>query len=70
MKSIAINPLFASLNDTEKEYINHSIDFLYSQHHSETINEETQKVIDDALSGEGIAGSYSTVEELMEALNA
>lgn len=47
----AINPLFTSLNDTEKEYINHAIDFLYSQHHTETVNEETQKVIDDALFG-------------------
>ena len=70
MRSVAINPLFSALYDTEKEYINSSIDFLYSQHHSEIVNEETQKVIDDALSGEGIAGSYDTVEDLMEALNA
>ncbi|MCR5790857.1 MAG: hypothetical protein K6G83_13295 [Lachnospiraceae bacterium] len=70
MKSIAINPLFAALFDSEKEYINHSIDFLYSQHHLEQVNDETQKVIDDALSGEGIMGSYDTVEDLMVALDA
>ncbi|MBR1875533.1 MAG: hypothetical protein IJ805_00330 [Lachnospiraceae bacterium] len=70
MRGIAINPLFSSLYDTEKEYINNSIDFLYSQHHSDTVNKETQKVIDDALSGDGIIGSYDTVDELMTALNA
>ena len=70
MSSIAVNPLFSSLYDTEKEYINQSIDFLYSQHHAETVNEETQKVIDEALSGKGILGSYDTVEELMVELNA
>ena len=70
MSSIAINPLFLSLYDTEKEFINHSIDFLYSQNHSEAVNVETQKIIDDALSGKGIAGSYDTVEDLMKALNA
>ncbi|MBO4336999.1 MAG: hypothetical protein J5842_02900 [Lachnospiraceae bacterium] len=70
MKSIAINPLFAALNDTEKDYINNSIDFLYSQHHSEAVNDETQKVIDEALDGKGILGSYETVDDLMVALNA
>ena len=70
MSSVMINPLFSLLYDTEKEYINRSIDFLYSEHHSETVNEETQRVIDNALSGEEIVGSYDTVEDLMVALNA
>ncbi len=70
MSGIAINPLFVSLYDAEKEYINQSIDFLYKEHHCEEPNKETQKVIDDALAGKGIAGSYDTVEDLMVALNA
>ena len=71
MNGIAVNPLFTSLYDTEKEFINSSIDFLYRQnHHSEAINSENQKIIDDALSGKGILGSYDTVEDLMAALNA
>jgi len=70
VSSIAINPLFQSLYDKEKEFINHSIDFLYSQNHSEAVNIETQKIIDDALLGKNIAGSYDTVEDLMIALNA
>ncbi len=68
MSSIAVNPLFQSLYDKEKEFINHSIDFLYSQNHSEAVNVETQKIIDDALLGKGIAGSYDTVEDLVTAI--
>lgn len=70
MNGITVNPLFTFLYDTEKEFINSSIDFLYRQNHSEAVNSKTQKIIDDALSGKGILGSYDTVEDLMAALNA
>ena len=70
MSNVAISPLFASLQDSEKEFINHSIEFLYRQHHEDFVDEETQKAIDNALAGNDIYGPFDTIEELKEALNA
>ena len=70
MSSISLNPLFTLLSNSEKEYINNSIDFLYVQSHPETVSNKTQKAIDDALEGKNLLGEYKSAKDLMEALNA
>lgn len=63
------NPVYGYL-DTERRHIADAfIDFLFQQQNSSNAD-ETASVIQNALRGEDIIGSYDTVDDLIEALNA
>ena len=64
-----ISPHFVELTDDYRESANAFIEFLYVRQQANN-SDETASVIQDALRGEEIMGSFNTVEEMMEALDA
>ena len=65
-----LNPLFALLNDQYKKSANDYIGFLYCQQEEIEPGDETAEVIQAALRGEGIIGSFGSIDELFKELNA
>lgn len=69
MMSVNINPLFSYLSDKDKEITNKFIDFLYQSNTSNEFNEESLTTINDSLSGRNIVGTFTSIDDLMVALN-
>ena len=64
------NTLYKHLDEERRDIADAFISFLYQQQSESTAEDETAEVIQAALNGEGIIGPYSTIDELMEALDA
>ena len=64
-----INDLYTKLDGNDKQTVDSFILFLYDKKKNLKAD-ETTRTIQSALRGEDIIGSFNTVDEMVEALNA
>ena len=62
--------VYDALNAERRNMVDAFMSFLYQQQLGFDASDETAQVVQAALRGEGIIGSYDTVDALMEALDA